>query len=384
MHARTLSALLLASSLGAGWTSTAEARPACAKVEHRSAHRACVAARAKERIRRESRQRAVLAQDPATLFAPSSPWNAQLAADAPLDPSSAPKMSALRAEVASEVKAGIGPWISETQFSTPVYRVAVDQPKVRVVLDTGAWKAPLQTALDEGVPIPPNAAPAKGSDGHMTIYQPATDTLWEFWKAVRKTDGWHASWGGAMRNVSSSPGYYTKDSWSGLTAQQGWNWGSTATSLPVVAGTIMIDELRRGRIDHALAAVLPNSCTTTFAWPAQRTDGTQAGGSCIPEGAHLRIDPSLDLTKLTLPPITRMLAVAAQRYGIIVRDKSLRAVGFFAEDPTPTGSDPYHGPGGFYGNVGPWKFLPPFPWANLQLLKMRTCTSAPCLPAPAA
>jgi hypothetical protein len=315
------------------------------------------------------------------LFSATSVWNAPLEASAPLDPTSSSRMAAFRAEITSEIARGIGPWISETSYSTPLYRVPAGQPRVRIKLDTGSWGASLQRALDRGVPIPRRARPAKGSDGHLTVWQPSTDTLWEFWKAVKRPDGWHASWGGAMRRVSRSPGYYTDAAWSGLPQSQGWHWGSTASSLPVIAGTILIDELRRGRIDHALALDIPDACARVFSWPAQRTDGSDPSQGCLPEGAHLRLDPDLDLSTLTLPRITRILARAAQRYGMIVRDRTNHAVGFYAEDPTPTGSDPYAGPNGFYGGLRPWQFLPQFPWGRLQLLTMTPCARAPCLPA---
>jgi hypothetical protein len=286
---------------------------------------------------------------------------------------------ALVAGVKLEVSSGTGPWISETEYSTPFYVVAKGQPTVAVKLDTGSWGDELQAALAVGVPIPPRAAPASGTDGHMTVYQPATDTLWEFWKAVHRPDGWHASWGGVMQNVSSNPGYYMGSSWPGLTGPSGWNWGSTATSLPVIAGTVRIDELKAGVIPHALAMAIPEACARVFTWPAQRTDGTSKAGNCLPEGAQLRLDPRLDLTKLHLPRVTRILAVAAQRYGIIVRDVSHHAVGFYAEDPTPSGTNPYVGAAGLYGGLRPWAFLPQFPWGRLQLLKMTKCTAAPCL-----
>jgi hypothetical protein len=288
-------------------------------------------------------------------------------------------MSALTAEVRDEVQQGTGPGISTTSYSTPIYVVGASQPGVAVNLDgEGAGDHALQQALD-AVPIPPGARPAAGSDGHLTVYQPATDTLWELWRANFQSDGWHASWGGAMQDVSKSPGYYTSDSWASLTSPEGYNWGSTASSLPVAAGVARTDELQSGQIDHALAISLPDTCADTFSAPAQRTDGTSLDSSCIPEGAHLRIDPNLDLSTLGLPPITLMLAKAAQRYGLIVRDKTGHALSFHAEDPT-TGSDPYTGPNGLFNGLQPWDFLPQFPWSHLQLLKMSLCTQAPCNP----
>ena len=127
--------------------------------------------------------------------------------------------------------------------------------------------------------------------------------------------------------------------------------------------------------------LIPDACVGVFSWPAQRTDGTDPTTDCLPEGAHLRLDPSLDLSSLTLPPITRMLAEAAQRYGLIVRDRTHHAVGLYAEDPTRTGTDPYSGADGLYDGLRPWNFLPQFPWDRLQLLKMRLCRHAPCFSA---
>ena len=128
-----------------------------------------------------------------------------------------------------------------------------DQPAVRVQLDPGSWKATLQQAF-EAVPIPANAVPGGGPDAHMTIWQPSTDRLWELFKAAKLADGWHASFGGAMSSTSTSPGYYDAASWPGLSRPL---WGATATSLPVVAGTMMIGELNAGVIPHALAMNIP-------------------------------------------------------------------------------------------------------------------------------
>ena len=62
---------------------------------------------------------------------------------------------------------------------------------------------------------------------------------------------------------------------------------------------MLVRELKRGRIDHALAINLPAPRAGTFAWPAQRTDGT-GDATTLPEGARLRLDPTLDLDQLNL------------------------------------------------------------------------------------
>jgi hypothetical protein len=312
------------------------------------------------------------------LFSPNSVWNRPLPRDAAIDPSSREMVAGLVQEVQREQSAGIGPWIQTDSYSTPLYVVGPNQPRVRVQLSdpTASWRKTLQTAFTR-VPIPTYAQPAAGSDGHMTVWQPSTDTMWEFWQASKQSDGWHASWGGAIRHVSQSPGYYTKNSWPGLSEP---NWGATATSLPVIAGTMLVRDLRSPWIRHALALDLPAPRAGEYAWPAQRTDGHGPPGS-IPEGARLRIRPGVNLRAMHLPRITLMMARAAKRRGMIVRDQTGTAIGFFAQDPAGYKTDPYYGPGGVFGGQYPNKFLARFPWNKVVVLKMSLCSdqSRACL-----
>jgi hypothetical protein len=124
-----------------------------------------------------------------------------------------------------------------------------------------------------------------------------------------------------------------------------------------------------GQINHALAMALPDVRVGVYASPAQRTDGVDTEPLALPEGAHLRLDPNLDLASLHLPRLTLMLAEAAQRYGIVVRDYAAN-VTFYGQDPTPTGTNPYTGPNGYFEGESPSQLLITFPWSHLQLLKM--------------
>jgi hypothetical protein len=133
---------------------------------------------------------------------------------------------------------------------------------------------------------------------------------------------------------------------------------------------MLLRELEAGVIPHAVALNIPYARPKVYSWPAQRTDGTSTDAGAIPEGAHFRLDPTLDLTELNLPPMTRMIAEAAQRYGMIVRDQTNWAVALFAEDPSPTGASPFGGSTGFYGGRLPSDLMKAFPWDRLQLLEM--------------
>jgi hypothetical protein len=139
--------------------------------------------------------------------------------------------------------------------------------------------------------------------------------------------------------------------------------------LSIAGGLITLEDLEKGVINHALAMGIPEVRAGVYASPAQRTDGKSSSPLSLPEGAHLRLDPNLDLAALHLPRLTLMIAEAAQRYGIVVRDYTAN-VSFYAQDPTPTGTNPYAGPHGYFEGKTPAQLLASFPWSYLQLLKM--------------
>jgi hypothetical protein len=296
-----------------------------------------------------------------SFFSSTSVWNAWLAPDAPVDPNSAAMVSELGTYVNAEELAKAGPWINATHNGVSILTVPADQPTVQVKLDhvpdlalAAAWSA---------VPLPATAHPSSG-DNDLAVWQPSSDRMWEFFELNQQADGWHAAWGGAMQHVSSNPGVYGPDAWPGAKTY----WGVTAASLPIVGGAITLDDLASGHIDHALALVVPNVRQGVFASPAQRADGTSTSPGSLPEGAQLRLDPSLNLASLNLPPLTRMIARAAQRYGIIIRDSS-PTVAFTSQDPTgDSGALAMYAR--LYAGQYAWQLTAAFPWSHLQVLYM--------------
>jgi hypothetical protein len=300
---------------------------------------------------------------PFRFFSPTSFWNEPVPADAAVDPSSAAMVGAFDEEILAEEHVGDGPWINTTSYSVPVYTAPAGQSTVPVEL-VGSPNAALASAWS-AVPLPPTAQPAVGSDGNLFLWQPSTDRLWEFWRLVHEAGGWQASWGGAMQNVSSDPGVYGPEAWPGAQSR----WGVSASSLSLVGGLISLEDLKMGQINHALEMSIPGVRGGVYASPAQRTDGKSTNPLSLPEGAHLRLNSSLNLAALHLPRLTLMLAEAAQRYGIFITDSSTVAV-FDAQDPTTTGTNPYTSPAGYFEGKYPNKLLASFPWSQLQLLKM--------------
>jgi hypothetical protein len=297
-------------------------------------------------------------------FAADSVWNAPLPSDAALDPQSAVLSGVLRDEALNELGTGTGPYLA-TKGGVPVYTVPRRARRVRVKLDVPSdFHTSLKEIFAAGVPIPATARPADNPDQSMVVWQPSTDRMWEFFRLQRRPDGWHARWGGAIRNVSLSDGRYQRSSWPGASAR----WGATATSLALIGGLILTPELRSGHINHAIALSVGSARQGLYSWPAERTDGVNPSPTAIPEGARFRLDPTLDLSKRKMPRITRALAVAAQRYGIIVTNQTGQGLAFWAEDPTRFG---INARAAFFDGLYPTAFMRSFPWSDLQLVRMR-------------
>ncbi len=292
-------------------------------------------------------------------FSVDSPWNRELPPDAPLDPQS-PQLSAAVAAMARNP----GSALSVRSYSVPIYEAGPHQPVVQVLPDVP--NPPLRRAFEQ-VPLPADAHPAAGTDAHLALYQPSTDTMWEFWK-LRQVDGtWHAGYGGRIVRVSQNPGYFQLVRGSDRRVVEEPYWGATATGLPLVAGLITPEELRQGQINHALALGLPMIRAGVRAAPAQRSDGRFYGPDSVPEGARFRLDPSLNLDALGLPRPTLIIARAAQRYGMIVRDGAGN-VAMYAQDPANLPSNPYPA---LLGKLRPYQVLKSFPWDHLELLEMK-------------
>ncbi|MCS6915637.1 MAG: hypothetical protein RMK29_12700 [Myxococcales bacterium] len=236
--------------------------------------------------------------------------------------------------------------------------IALDHYNVPIVRPDGAT-VPVDVALVSpwghqtltNVPIPAGAMPAAGSDAHLVVLDEAQGASYEFWRA-RRTDGrWEASAG--VRFDTRGDGVNRAGT------------GVRASSLSLLLGLITYDEVRRGGpIEHALAWAFDTPNSRFFTPPAASSDGKHQGrpGS-IPEGARLRLDPTLDVTTLGLSPVGVRLARALQRYGMFCVDASSDST-LFAED--------VRGSGRSWAGLLSWDELHNIPVSRLQVLRIRT------------
>jgi len=295
------------------------------------------------------------------VFGASSVWKQNIAG-APTSANSAN----LVANLANQVTTYYGQAaFNVNSYGTSVYTVDASQKLIDVKWDNCQKKSYTPKGLlGEGgqftaVPIPDDAVPAAGTDGQLTIYSPATDKLWEFWKAKRVNGQWQACWGGRIDSVSTSPGYFDN------------MFGTSASGLSVLGGTVGIKDVQSGSIDHALSLQLVNVQNwKTFSYPAQRSDGQSTAANAIPEGMRFRLDPSVNVDALKLTPIAKMVAKAAQKYGFIITDKG-GAVAITAESPSAVKADTGVNPWvTLMGNKKSYEIFTGFPWDKMQALPM--------------
>jgi len=101
-----------------------------------------------------------------------------------------------------------------------------------------------------------------------------------------------------------------------------WN-GRRASMLPSFAGLIRRGEISSGRIPHALAVQMSKSLLTQQAmWPAYAFDRNSGYTGTLPMGALLAIPSWVNVDQLPLTATGKVIAHAAQDYGIYVVDRN--------------------------------------------------------------
>jgi hypothetical protein len=159
------------------------------------------------------------------------------------------------------------------------------------------------------VHIPAGAQPNTGSDGHLIVLQPNGQEL-DLWAGEHTSGGWTAG----SRWLSSADG----------PAANCTTWhacgGADAASFALGAGVVRPEEIAQGHIDHALAITTPDTRAGFIACPATNSDGKHDDPNAMPIGAHVQLDPGIDVSSLQIPAWQKVIAVALQKYGAYVVD----------------------------------------------------------------
>ncbi len=287
-------------------------------------------------------------------FAANSIWNTPIDASAEIDANSATMIAAFAA--VANAQGGIA--LSYQNSGVPVYIADANTPNVNVeLLDTNT---PLV-----GVPISPGAIVECGFDRLMGVLDPQTNRFYEFWNTEQLNDGsWRAETGDVIEVNGSGifPG-------NGSVAS-----GVRASGFSLLAGMIWPQELQAGAINHALAFYYFPTRSGGPVLPATASDGTVDDPAALPIGAHLQLDPNLDLNTLNLQPWERTIAEALQTYGMYCADTGSGIALSMLHGYSFQG-DPYSGllpPEAYSG----WSFLSKLPAQSFRVLKPPSAPTA--------
>jgi hypothetical protein len=183
-------------------------------------------------------------------------------------------------------------------YGIPTNTVAGTRTKVRVRFDYASES-------DKGpYPIPLHPKIEAGSDHHMLIVDRDACRLYELWNARHTSTGWRAG-SGAIWDMNSN-----------ALRPDGWT-SADAAGLPILPGLVRYPEVAAGVIDHALRFTAPKT-RSAHIYPARHDAGSGSSGSLPPMGLRVRLKASFDVSQLS--PQARVIAIALQRYGMILAD----------------------------------------------------------------
>ena len=159
-------------------------------------------------------------------------------------------------------------------------------------------------------PIPRNA-PIEGgrsSDGdrHVIVVDRDRCRLYELFAAYPRNGGssWRAG-SGAIWSLRSN-----------RLRPRGWT-SADAAGLPILPGLARYDEVKRGRIDHALRFTVPRT-RRAFIYPARHFAWSSTDPDLPAMGQRFRLRKDVDIS--SFPRQSRVVLTALRRYGMILAD----------------------------------------------------------------
>jgi hypothetical protein len=236
------------------------------------------------------------------VFPKSSPWNQRVDA-LPVAQDSDALIRSIGLGGAVHADFGSGLW-DGGPIGIPFTTVKRSQKRVPVAFDYA-------DESDRG-PYPiPRSAPIEGGrnadgDRHVLVVDRSRCRLYELYDA-------HPQAGGARWTAGSGATWSLR---SNRLRPAGWT-SADAAGLPILPGLARYDEVRRGRIDHALRFTVQRT-RRAFTWPARHFASSLTDPALPRMGERLRLKASVSLAGLG--PQARVVARALRTYGMLLAD----------------------------------------------------------------
>ena len=236
------------------------------------------------------------------LFPRDNHWN--IAVDrAPVHPRSDRIIRSIGLDDALHPDFGSGRW-QGAPIGIPYTTVSRRQPKVPVSFeyadesDRGRYPIPRRAPVEGGR--------SSGGDRHVIVVDRSRCRLYELFAAYPRRGGrsWTAG-SGATWNLRSN-----------RLRPDGWT-SADAAGLPILPGLARYEEVRRGRIDHALRFTVSRS-RRAYVYPARHFASSHTDPNLPAMGQRLRLKASFDTSPF--PRQSRVVLNALKSHGMIVAD----------------------------------------------------------------
>jgi hypothetical protein len=175
-------------------------------------------------------------------------------------------------------------------------------PRAHVSFDYAGESDRVGYPIPRGVHIEGGAG--AGGDRHAILVDRDACRLYELYALERRAGGWHAG-SGASWSLRSN-----------RVRPAGWT-SADAAGLPILPGLARYDEVRRGRIDHALRFTVRRT-RRAYVYPARHFASSLTDPALPRMGERLRLKASVDISGL--PRQARAVAQALKAYGMVVAD----------------------------------------------------------------
>ena len=153
-------------------------------------------------------------------------------------------------------------------------------------------------------PIPRKVRIERASDRHILMLDRSRCRLYELFAARRQKGKWRAG-SGAVWDLRSN-----------RLRPSGWT-SADAAGLPILPGLVRFDEVRGGRIRHALRFTAPRT-RNAFIYPARHYASDAADVALPPMGLRVRLKADVDISRY--PYQARIILRALKEYGMILAD----------------------------------------------------------------
>ncbi len=236
------------------------------------------------------------------IFPASSHWN-QRVDRLPVHARSDAIVGAIGRSDNAHADFGSGRW-DGGPIGIPYVVVGRDQSRVPVSFEYASESDRGRYPIPRGAPI--EGGRKADGDRHVIVVDRARCVLHELFAAYPVDGGarWRAG-SGARWDLRSN-----------RLRPRGWT-SADAAGLPILPGLARYDEVRRGRIDHALRITVPRT-RRAFVYPARHFASDATDPSLPAMGQRVRLKRGFDVSRF--PPQSRVVLRALKRYGALVAD----------------------------------------------------------------